>query len=311
MTEPIVKRRRFLSEPGDQPLMTADPVDYIEKFEAFIDATGIATERVVALPLARFPLPVSVKTDAGTLERWSTIKPEMMWHPLFWLPAHTALRYQYKAFDPDTGVYDEELEVESDEVWAIRVGLELVYSGMYDPITGTWLDVLAYHGIDADSPADQARIQRWQAGEPDPVLDGIDLSYAFVKEDDPEWAFREAIEAGDVLVPAQWGLTAEGLISAIEDQIELNPSDENRRKVIAVLGDVAVNALRTVPEDPDTEINASEYISAIVDASAYPDSDPLYLTNHLVSLLKTIQEDFAPYVAALRDADDQQLNGVA
>lgn len=101
-----------------------------------MDTSRIDVERVLG-PLCAGPLPVSTKGPDGRPERWARANPAFMWHPLMWLPPHLALRSQYRAIDDcQGGGTSEDTTIESDEIWTIRVALELVNSGLYNQ-TGT------------------------------------------------------------------------------------------------------------------------------------------------------------------------------
>lgn len=295
-----VSRRLFLAEPGEKPILTTDPVEYIDRFERFLEATGIAPERLLSTPLVNIPLPVATKTEDGTVSRWAGINPAMMWLPLFWLPAHLALRYRYRTIDAATGGDANDIETESDEVWAMRVMLELTYSGLYSPEDGTWVDVLALYDLDISNPVDQARVQMWLAGASDEVLDSIDLSERIVHAENPEWALESARQLADVAVPAQWSLSARGITVAISQQLEFSgDTDTERRKLISVMGDVARNALSTLPPDPDSGVLVTDVLEALSDQARRSDADSSYLMDSLLQLLAGVSDDYSVYVDAV------------
>jgi len=296
--QPQVKRRAFLAEPGTQPLLTTDPIEHLEGFERFVEATGIDPARVLATPVVAFPLPVPFKDEVGGTQRWEGIEPKMMWLPLFWLPPHLALRYQYRVIDEATGGTTDDIEIESDEVWAVRVMLELTRVGMYDAATGTWADILSFYGLDADDPVDQARVELWLNGYPDEVLDAIDLTEHIVFADNPEWGLEAARQMVDTLVPAQWSLTASGLLLAAGNYLAFKgEGDKERRDMLSVLGSVAVNALRTIPAD-ETGIPVSELIESITVAAQSTENSSEQLVDDFMQALSEVSEDFEPYVAA-------------
>lgn len=301
--QPPVKRRMFLADPGDEPLLTADPIDYYEGFDRFVEATGIDPARVVSTPVVRFPIPVARKDASGQLERWSGITPSMMWLPLFWLPPHLALRYQYQLIDPATGGTSDDMEIESDEAWAIRVMLELVYAGLYDPKTGTWADVLSRYGLDADNPVDQARIEMWLDGFPDEDLDRIDLTADIVHPDNPEWALQAARDYADVLVPAQWSLSASGLLVACGNHLAHQGNTEQvRRTMLTVLGSVAVNSLRALPAADEDSVPVSDAIESLVIAAQNDEADDEKLVDDFLVLLAEVSEDYEPYLNGYLEA---------
>lgn len=306
--QPQVKRRAFLSEPGDNPLLTPDPIDHLERFERFVEASGIDPGRVLATPVVRFPIPVPRKAADGAIERWAGVEPKTLWNPLFWLPPHLALRYQYRVVDEATGGTSDDVEIESDEVWAIRVMLELVYAGLYDPATGTWGDVLSFYGLDVESPVDQARVEMWLNGYPDETLDAIDLTPHIMRAEDPEWALKLARELADTLIPAQWSLSASGLLLAIGNHLHhRGNTDKDRRELVTVLGSVAANALRSLPAD-ETGVPASDLIEAIVVAAQSEAQDSEQLVEDLMQVLAEVSEDFDPYVQAYLQVGDSGEN---
>lgn len=159
------------------------------------------------------PVPLPIYTDAPG-RQFARISPQMLWHPVFWLPQRLAGRYQL--VDPE-GV---DLGPEDDDAWAVRVALELMASGLYDTASGTWLDVLARVGIDVDDPVDVARIEAWQQGAYDPVLDTIDLSPDIDLPSDLNWAAMTADALLPDLVPASWALAADDLATMASDMSE-------------------------------------------------------------------------------------------
>lgn len=309
--QPQVKRRSFLAGPGTQPLLTTDPIEHIEGFDRFVESTGIDPSRLLGTPLVAFPIPVPFKDDAGGTQRWQGIDPKMMWLPLFWLPPHLALRYRYRVIDEATGGTSDDLEIESDEIWAVRVMLELTRVGMYDAATGTWADILSFYGLDIDDPVDQARVELWLDGYPDDVLDAIDLTEHIVFPENPEWGLEAARQMVDTLVPAQWSLTASGLLLAAGQYLAFKgSSDKHRRDMLSVLGSVAVNALRTIPAD-ESGIPVHDLIEAIVAAAQSPENGSEQLVDDFLQFLAEVSEDFEPYVDAYmqvsNDEDAEEL----
>ncbi|MGO1409804.1 hypothetical protein [Microbacterium sp.] len=82
MTAPAVVRRPFLTEPGEHLLVNYDPLAFVRRFEAFVEASGVPAERVLASPLLSIPLPVPSKGAAGGVARWAGANPSFLWHPL-------------------------------------------------------------------------------------------------------------------------------------------------------------------------------------------------------------------------------------
>ena len=63
---------------------------------------------------------------------------------------------------------------EPDDIWCLRVCLELQAAGLYDTDTGTWIDA-SLAGLNGNDPDTAARVDRWLAGAPDSLLDRLDL----------------------------------------------------------------------------------------------------------------------------------------
>lgn len=177
-------RYKFLLSPGE-PLQTAEPafsiaevldgdlqvlpgsLDTYEVLEgrrlAFLSATGLVEDEVIATPLLTLPVPIC--GDMGpaplgdaydTRRRFPHVSAEALRNPLFWLPASLYERQVrpvpsgadndlWAAEDPRSTdpvapaqfELDEEsgLLIESDHAWALRVALVLTESGLYHPGT--------------------------------------------------------------------------------------------------------------------------------------------------------------------------------
>lgn len=309
-------RRHFLTTGPEEPILTDDPAEHMERFETLLEASGLPVERVLLTPVVSVPLPVARLGEDGGVERWQ-VAPELLWHPFFWMPKRLSMRYRYRTIDEASGGTSDDFEIEGDEVWAIRVMLELTACGLYDQSTGTWLDVLAWHGIDVNDPVDLARVQVWQDGEQDDVLDNIDLSPMLAIDDNPEWALYAAREFSEVIIPAQWSLTARTIGAQLQGQLDYGAgTDEDRRKLLSVFGSIASNALRTMPATDEEEITVTEFLTAIVDQAGDPEADSEYLMRALRDTLREVQIDFEPYLRGLNknvpndvDPHESELTG--
>ena len=107
-----------------------------------------------------------------------TANPSIQGHPFLWMPVETIARAE---IDEGGGNVREE----SNEEWALRILLEALYSGWFDPRTGRWLDVVKSSGLGMD------RVRTW-------------LSSASV--DDPEVAALSAPLAGRSPGSENWDL---------------------------------------------------------------------------------------------------------
>ncbi|MDN5894694.1 MAG: hypothetical protein L0H93_11785, partial [Nocardioides sp.] len=193
--------------PGEALILPASPVDRMLQGQKFISALGldlvaVVDSPLVTLPIPRYdapaPTPVDLtaeeediddiadddEEDGADRHRWSQVRPEMMWHPLLWLPQRLQERYTYRD--------DEGTVAESDDQWALRVMSEMAARGMYDVDGGEWVDVLSMAEIDVDQNEDWMRVSEWLLGIPDEDIDAIDLEKVLYYDDDPDWAIVAA-----------------------------------------------------------------------------------------------------------------------
>lgn len=218
------RRRPTFHIPGEPLMVTASPLEQVERFDRFMELTGLDGDDLLVTPIVTTPIPVYPplypepgcfgETEAGTpRRRWASIKAEAMWHPLMWLPRRVALRYMVA--EPGDNLDDQEnLTVETDDAWAVRVCMELGAAGLYDSDTGEWLDILSAAGIDIDNDADLARVEEWLDGEPDPILDAIDLTHILDDDENPDWAFGETSVWMESLQVMLWATHSESLLDS-------------------------------------------------------------------------------------------------
>ncbi|GAB6858080.1 hypothetical protein [Microbacterium xylanilyticum] len=295
------ERRSFLTAPGEHLLVNSDPLSFVRRFDEFIEASGIPAERTLASPLLTVPLPVAERAEDGHPRRWSGAKASFMWHPLMWLPRTVALRAPFQ-------VADEAPDVESDSAWSVRVAQELVAGGLYDPVTGTWLDVLAHYGLNVDDPAVQERVGLWLHGAGDEILDSIDLSEFVTGPEHAAQMLQSSHDLADVLVPAQWAMTSTGIIETIEMLLaDTDVTEDDRRHLLDVMAQVAAVALHDVPEDPETGLDVVDMIGLIAEEAEAdrPSGHPVnsaQLLDALCNLLADVAADYALDVQVLNDA---------
>ena len=212
-----IRRRAFILEPGESLLLTQGSLEVALRFGMWERFTQLPARAIVTNPIAAAPL-IDYPPQGHPAQVWQQVNPASLWHPLMWLPARLAGRYQIEAEDGTT-------TTEDDDTWAVRVCLELTLSGMYDPESGTWVDVLSMFGLDIDDPDVLDRVRWWQTGEPDPILDAIDLATEIDVEDDRHWALETAAALMDDLRPASWALLANDLLATIDEVADPgNPS---------------------------------------------------------------------------------------
>lgn len=173
-----------------------------------LDHDEVISEAVVVVPLPRY---------SDTRARWSGVPASMLWHPAFWLPGRIAERRTHNDM------------AEPDPVWAIRICLELEGSGWYRPGSG-WGDVLAENGIDIDTQADLDRVQAWQNGAADAVLDNLDLG---ITDSDEQWQVQFADSLVDQLLGRAWATHADEMIGWIDEV------DQGSRSARGCAGDIA------------------------------------------------------------------------
>lgn len=240
-----IKRRRMLTEPGDTLLLSKSSMDAAFRFSEWQEITGLTPNRFTADPICSVPLPIYTQVAPGT-RQFSSVKPEVMWHPLFWLPPRLAGRYNLPSGPGGA------LEVESTTMWSIRVALELTASGLYS-IEDGWLDVLATVGIDVENEVDLARIEEWQAGGVDDLLDSIDLDLYLALETNPNWALQSAMALTEPATEAQWAILADSLMEVVMDSYDAaaNTPLHEVRDTIAVVASLAGVQLDEVPTDDE------------------------------------------------------------
>ncbi|MCA5892327.1 hypothetical protein LEP48_03045 [Isoptericola sp. NEAU-Y5] len=209
------RRRALDAGPAEHLLLPASVIEVAGRLPLWRAFSGLDEHALLLSPLSATPLPMPWTVPDGR-RRWPELRPEAMWHPLLWLPARLsapAVRRDPLTGAPEGETYDE---------WATRVVLEMTESSpvvvddrpwvllhdpgrehvvrpagpqddrlvpLFDPATGTWLDVLSTVGLDVDEPGDVARVRDWLDGGTDADLDGIDLDrFLHAAGRNPEWA---------------------------------------------------------------------------------------------------------------------------
>lgn len=224
-------RRPYQSEPGDNLLLPGNPIEAGFTYAHYQRATGVPHENLVSSTLVAVPIPVPPHGGFGESPRWDGVRPEMMWHPLMWLPAHVTARAEFDG------------RRETSDEFAVRVAIQLLESNLYDHVSGTWLDILAVGGLDVDDPADVERVRLWLAGGGDSLLDslsdtvaglldmrpevspelaehfGMTLEELQVVHDeyDPLYAHRSARESLQFLSECGYAMAAESMLDALDD----------------------------------------------------------------------------------------------
>lgn len=224
-------RRPYLTDPGDSLLLPGSPIEASYTYTQYQHATGVPHEDLVTSTLVAVPIPVPPRSGFGDTRRWPSTRPEMMWHPLLWLPGWVTGRYEFDG------------RRESDDEFVLRVALQLSESGLYDPGTGTWMDILAASGLDTDDPSDVERVRRWLSGGEDALLDSMDelvsdlmdmapvasqeaaehlgVPYedlvAMMLEYDELHNHRASRQTLPTLRECSWAMTADAMLGAVDD----------------------------------------------------------------------------------------------
>ncbi|MFS0884966.1 hypothetical protein [Aeromicrobium sp. 179-A 4D2 NHS] len=295
-------RRRILTNPNESLLLCHSAFDLSARFGEFADMSGVPETAIVSNALSAVPIPDYREIEPGR-RRWEGTRPEFMWHPLMWLPERLAYRYSITTTDGRT-------IGEITPVYTIRVISELSAAGLYDTETGTWLDVLSVVDLDITDPAVQERVAAWLDGNPDPILDEIDLSVMLVN-DDPEWAYDLAVDLALPAVFASWAVVANDLSEVIN--IASAGDDEDIARALTTVYYCGLNELRSVPDgdEPNSAAFWAEFGRAIEDM---PD-DRLVDTflPRVVSYLERVRDEYWKHYESLPSiliADPEQ-QGVA
>ena len=281
------RRRAHLTSPGEPLILTRDAAAHAARFQAFIEETALGDNQVLSTVIVSIPLPVA-RRSAGPRGWPVSMDPSALWHPLFWLPERLAHRYRDETF------------VETDNEWSVRVAMESTIAGLYDPISGTWVDVLSLVELDVDDPDVVERLRAWLAGADDAVLDSIDLSGMTELADDPHWAYGEVAELMPTLLPAAWSLTATSLLE------ELARPGATTAEHVAVVGNLALGLLSGVPAAsetaPETAVVFQRALTGLEQGGV-----PEAVAEYLGSALRAIQADYLPFFQQL-SAEVEQLD---
>lgn len=242
------KRRRHLTNHGESLLLATSSIDQAVRYTQWQAETGLSEDRIRTGTLSAVPLPVYRSVPEGG-RQFPEVKPEALWHPLFWLPPRLSSRYNLP--DGQGGFV-----VESDLLWSIRVALEMSTSGLYSPEEG-WIDVLALVGLDTENEVDMAQVEDWLHGHPDDLLDSLSLQEMLHVDKDPDWSLTSAVAMQGHLVQAQWALLANSLLSMLWDAADTEGvSLEELLSATSIAASLASVQLASVPVDDEEPAEA-------------------------------------------------------
>lgn len=238
-------RRRHLTDPNEPLTINTDALATVDRVSKWREETNLPDERIITGTLCVVPLPLYVAVPEGA-RQFPEVKPEALWHPLFWLPPRLARRYNM----PDgKGGYAPE----TDQLWGLRIALEMVASGLYTP-EGGWVDLMAQVGLDTTNDVDLARLEEWQAGAPDELLDSIDLEPLMYKGDGPDAVLTSSVGMLEPLTEQQWAMVSNNLLMTLWDAAD-DPqvSFEQLVDTTILVATLALSSLIDVPTDEDEE----------------------------------------------------------
>jgi hypothetical protein len=266
---------RWFHEPGETLFVSADPLEVVNRFYRWTEVSLMDPSDLVSTPLISTPIPLyppaypAEGAFGGSRRRWAGIDPRMMAHPLMWLPPKLAHRYEVEVEVDEMMTFTaQEIEttytLESDDLWAVRVAGEMMSTGFYNVETGEWYNVLAGAGLDITNAEDMERVARWLDGEPDEVLDAIDLGVAIdSNSDNPDQGMIEAEGWIGLVYQMTWAVhtealrdIAEGLALGITDGVpESDTSDsviikmaEEDEELVPIDRMRAINGTRTLAD---------------------------------------------------------------
>ena len=244
-----IRRFTYMTDPGEPLEVASSVLRSAVRHRVWVTDTGIDPVWVRPNPLCCVPLPTYPENWPAGLRRWPRVRAAMMWHPLLWLPDRLAARY---TLVDDDGV----CSTEPDDVWCLRVCLELQAAGLYDADTGSWLDVLSLAGLDGNDPDTASRVARWLTGAADPYLDRLDLAEHVDRPGDLDWALHAAIDELPAMRVISWVLTAQDLLAAC-DTLAAGGDDLARiRRSAITITMLAETNLATIPGEPETHEDA-------------------------------------------------------
>lgn len=199
---PTVRYRHLATVPEAGILLPESAMSVPAAYHAWRSATQMAEEDIILGSLSPIPLPRPSLRE----QNWSMVDPQTLFCPLFWLPERLTTRRVIELADGTT-------VAEPVDQMLVRIALELTTSGVYTMDKG-WVDVMAMHGIDLDSPEDLQRVRAWQDGDPDATLDTISLDPWLdqTRTEDPDWASTASDQMFPTLSRATWAICADSII---------------------------------------------------------------------------------------------------
>jgi len=226
MASPVFSRRAWLLEPGEPLVLSRSPAEAMYRLGEQAHQWGLAIEDLVLSPMCAVGLPRPQRLGGPPRCFGPSLAPEALWCPLLWLPSYLARPAQ----------------AEDDDAWAARVALELSASGLWDQVSGTWVDMASFvpGGISTE------RAAAWLAGASDPSLDAVDLGYLVFDRLDPTWALDQVKDDFGWLAVSSWALWAE----SVADEVFSSMSEPDYpAEALEMVVQVASTWFADVPEE--------------------------------------------------------------
>lgn len=294
--------RQYLNEPTEALLLSRSPLLTTTRFARFLEDSGLPSNRIITSKMCSVPIPLYVDASSSATGRQfpASVNPQLLWHPLFWLPASLANHLSYRDANGDT-------QTETDDQWAARVALTLGTSGVYDIENGRWLDMLSVVGLDIDDEMVIDRITDWLEGSDDPDLDRIDLSGFTDLPEQPHWAFRSVQSIFPQLELSSYALLANTTLETIDLVVEDNTTVSGLTEEFA---DTVEAFTLVLGDDLDYDFEGQDFMAlsyeVIATARNYA-GDWNEFANGTVAYyrqaLTSVRSTFWPVVEALVEAD--------
>ena len=294
-------RRIFLTEPESNLVVVPDPLQAWDSFQHWVEFTGVDPSHMIVSPTFSVPLMSYPENWPDGRRRWSGVKPGAMWHPLLWLPPRLSARYQVET-------NEGELVEEDDVTWSVRVALEMIASGLYNPENGSWLDILSLVDIDPETPDGMVRVQSWLQGSEDEVLDAIDLTDFLVATEEfqqnPDWAISLAFERRADLLVINWTKASEDFIDELYEMLDDTPDELDMLKVgSSTIARIAGLYFSAIEVDEDSDYDEGLWWKSVADAIESYDGAPDRLIkgplNDMLARLQAINKVYAPQAELL------------
>lgn len=190
---------------GQGLLLCTSLLDLDDLHANLASTSGVGVDSWIVTSVVGTPLPdYALRDESG---RWPGFRPEVMWFPLMWLPPEVTAR---RRIDVQGGGQVEE----TDEMLAIRLCLAAMACGLYDPVDGTWLDVLSSAGLNRTSEEDLSLVRDWLEGVPVPELDLVDLRPLLAVTDEVQ---STAVVITEVVEDAALAAGATELVGLIDE----------------------------------------------------------------------------------------------